>query len=707
MAIPEQYRIEEPRIPDEDRSGHIGQRLLKLLSIQAERNIKCAEADRRKAGVSNEDWFDTSSQYFRHFAGGGAYALAALSRFGEPGTTMAGTTREGAERIAISMIRAVAGSHKLGGGEEEWSTFGSGRHIHTFGMAAWLLLEKLDQGTRLLVARILEYEADRFLGAPAPAQLYDDTQAESNAWTGGGIAVASCMLKQHPRRAAWAEKAKEYMISAYATADDVASERVVDGKPLNEWLTGPNAFPDYSVENHGFVHPDYLAAVSEMVRSAIAFHLADEPIPEAVTFNADHVLDLLMLLLLPDGTHLYVQSTDYTPRRVDSFFQACDIVPLMPTPLRKACFLRALDTLERMASERPELPMSAWIGCPYDLGVTWGLTQNYLIGRLFGAGDQAVPDDEVEAELAAVHVSSQGRFAVHRTPTTLSSFSWHAEGDLPKVMGMTMPLDRDVLCYPLPWGYIGEVREAGEDASLLKEASHSVTECEDGFGVTLELEWRSGKVRQDCAFVSLPDGRSVYLEQRQATREVAVALATSGNVAIYDDPQLLYQKGPRVFHGEEGELDASAPRIRQGNWLNVDDRMGYVALTNSLLRLGKQKGRPCIWRGTGTMYDTCRLEFVHVAEDAEGAQGSAKFEAGARIGTFAMVTCPCKTGDETAALAAEIKKHGWHMDQPGALALMLSPYLVYANFSEQNVAVSCGSDLVKIDAKSCGWNGGT
>ena len=75
-----------------------------------------------------------------------------------------------------------------------------------------------------------------------------------------------------------------------------------------------------------------------------------EPTPQAVTFNADKVLDVLVFLQLPDGTELYPQNTDYTPRRLDVFLQAANIIAHKPSPLRKACLLRTLAGVEATAA---------------------------------------------------------------------------------------------------------------------------------------------------------------------------------------------------------------------------------------------------------------------------------------------------------------------------------------------------------------------
>jgi len=556
------FRVDPPRMPDQDLSGNVGQRLLALLSTQAERNLK------ENGYFINGRVRGADRRYGRYSLGGCASMFTVLARYGKPGRSMVGTIRQKLETHAAACVEAVARTHRLSGAKRERDKFASGRFIYLLGMGAWLNWDKLPADMQLRVARIIAYETDRFLASRAPAKLYKDTQAESNAWTGGGIAVASCMLKNHPNRARWAEKANEYMISAYATARDTADKRLVDGKPLADWLRGPNAFNDHTVENHGIVHPDYIAAISEMIRSTLAYRMAGLPAPEAATFNADKVFDRLMFLTLPDGSHFYPHGTDYTPRRIDSFFQACNIVPLKPDPRRKAFFLRSLGNLEAMATRWPVLPMHGWLGFPLDLGCTWGVTQNYLLCRLSGNGGRALNDTELEASLAGVHKSGQGRFVMHRTDKALSSFSWHPKA----VMGMTMPLDRDTLCYPMPLSTIGELRERLQEKNTdkrlsLKVRSHRAAVSENGFSAMADLELCAGKVLQHCALVSLPNGMSVYLPERRAVKRVEIGQAVNGRIAVFDDMRWPHQRNPRRFFSAQGEIrpDAKKPSEAAGS----------------------------------------------------------------------------------------------------------------------------------------------
>ena len=687
MGLPAEYTVMPPVWPDQDLSGAVGQRLLRLLAQQTRRNLACLERDRRAKGIEDgRSIVADIPPYSVHFLGGCVYAFMVLARFGGDHAVATGLSAAQLEDTAEAILRALARVYEESEKQPAWPRFSAGRFLHLVGMGAWLLWERLDADMRERTARLLASEADRFVGTSAPHQLYDDTQAESNAWTAGGLATASCMLRQHPQRQRWEATAKAWMISAYATDVDVHGDRMVDGKPLREWLSGPNAFPDYAVENHGFVHPDYLAAVSEMVRAAISYKLAGEPLPQAVMFNAEHAFDLLAFLMLPDGTHLYVQGTDYTPRRVDSFFQACDLVPLAADLVRMACFLRSLEVVETMAAAGDAVPMSGWLGIPYDLGMTWGLTQNYLMCRLFGGEQDSVPDAELEQRLSGVHHSESGCFTVHRTPLSLSSFSWHARTKPPRVMGLTMPLDRDVLVYPMPWSMVGEVCEgadgtAGRLAAALDLVLSRVAAGDDGFSLVLELLWCSGKVRQNCAFVSLPDGRSIYLEERTALADVAIARAYSGTVTLFDDLRWPLQTEPRRYRGEIGELAPSPSALHTGSWLNIDDRLGYAVLGADGFHLCRVAGKPAIWRGDSTMYDTCRLRF----DPVPGAREAAAYEADERISRFVMVSCPNQTAEQTANLDADIRNRGWLDAGVDGLAVRVPPFTVRADFATGTV----------------------
>jgi len=669
------HDLADTRWPEADASGEFGGRVLRLLAIQVDRNLD--DLGERGSGALMATITPPEPRYSHYFLGSNALALAVLATAG-PGEAWPGVTSEELLDTSVACLRTLVATHPLGGGTEEWSAFSAGRFMYHLATSALLLGDALPARSRDLAGRILAAEADRFLGGPAPAQLRDDTQAESNAWHGGGLAAVACALPRHPRRADWEEKALEYMISAYATEGDVAGDRVVDGRPLREWLTGPNALDDHTVENHGFVHADYMAAVSEMVRAAIPYALVGRAIPDAVTFNAGEVFDRLVALSLPDTTHLYVQGTDYTARRIDSLWQACIVALVQPTPLRTAVLMRSLERMERMAEQWPALPMTGWLGLPHDLGATWGLSQNYLAARLFGVKDEAVPDEDIERRLAGTHVSAQGQFVVQRTPRSITTFSCHSDAERAHVLGLSMPLDRDTLCYPMQGSWFGDVALAGPSG---EEAEGAPGPCalrwRDGADAVVKLQRCGARITQHCAFIPLDEGGAVFLSELQADDDLTLARATAGTVWLFDDLRWPWQDAPRVLVGATGTLEADGTPHATG-WVNVDDRLGWAAVGAARCVVRAVPGNPTIFRTDVPVYDTTRIDFI---PDDLPASGAIALRAGERRCRFAMIVRPDQRADETRALAEEMSAGGWLSEAPGVLAFRAGDRVLFASFT--------------------------
>lgn len=666
-----QHAIAAGHLPEVDLSGDFGRRTLRLLAVQVDRNLE--DLGERGPGVRMKTLAPPEPRYLHYFLGSNAFALAVLAL--AEADVWPGVASEELLATSVDCLEALVATHPLAGGAEPWSAFSAGRFMFHLATTAILLGDSLPAESRGFAGRILAAEADRFLGRPAPAQLRDDTQAESNAWHGGGLAAAACALPDHPRRDEWEQKALGYMISAYATEADVVSDRIVDGRPLRAWLTGPNALDDHTVENHGFVHPDYMGAVSEMARAAIPYALVGRPRPEAVTFNAGQVFDRLAGLTLSDASHLYVQGTDYTARRIDGSFQAALIAILRPTPLRTALLLRWLERMERMTEQWPALPMHAWPGLPHDLGCTWGLTQNYLAARVFGIGDEVLPDGQIEEQLSGTHVSAQGQFLVHRTARSITSFAWHSDERRAHVLGLSMPLGRDTLCYPMPGSWFGEV-------SIEGDAEEALGPCrlrrQEGATVVATLFRCGGALSQHCAFILLDAGGAIFLSEMQAGCDVTMSRATAGTVWLFDDLRWPEQAAPRSLVGASGALTADgAPHT--SNWVCVDDRLGWAALGAQRCVTTAVPGEPAIFRKRAPMYDTLRCEFLLI----DGSE--VLLSAGERCCRFAMVIRPGISATQTAALA---EGTAWLPTPPGVLGLRMRGRLCYANLTDEAAQIA-------------------
>ena len=66
-------------------------------------------------------------------------------------------------------------------------------------------------------------------------------------------------MPNHPNAALWRQTASQWMVAAYSRQSDLANNKLVDGNPVKDYLSGYNVFNDGVPVNHGIVHPDYMA----------------------------------------------------------------------------------------------------------------------------------------------------------------------------------------------------------------------------------------------------------------------------------------------------------------------------------------------------------------------------------------------------------------------------------------------------------------
>lgn len=257
-----------------------------------------------------------------------AYGTAVMLKTGIYDPSVTGQSADQALNQAILAINGVAFSYKInspdnanwGGSRDSGSsTWQAALWASQAAEAAWMLWDDLPNDTRRAVATMVEYEANTFKSplqeysvpywkTPAGVTNYSgDTKAEENAWNARFLGLAQAMMPDHPNVALWRDKASELNVSAYSRQADLSNTTLVDGKPVNQWLGGYNAFNNGVVVNHGAVQPDYMAADS-ILRGTAAINttLAGQFIPESALWNADMVYDALASVVLvtgPDNTY--------------------------------------------------------------------------------------------------------------------------------------------------------------------------------------------------------------------------------------------------------------------------------------------------------------------------------------------------------------------------------------------------------------------
>lgn len=231
-----------------------------------------------------------------------AFALAVSMNTGAYDPRKAGVPIAAAKERTLRLVRSLAYRHVAntpGGWGDHWQ---SALWASSAGTAGWLLWDELSATDREYLRRMVEHEADRFTEYGVPYYSTKsgtivspgDTKAEENAWNGRILQLATAMMPQHPRRELWQKKMIELMLSAFARPSDATSARQLHGRTLAEWLQGSNVGNDGSVVNHGRIHPDYFASVTDNIHGALLYTLAGLPTPQAALFNADTVYAALV-----------------------------------------------------------------------------------------------------------------------------------------------------------------------------------------------------------------------------------------------------------------------------------------------------------------------------------------------------------------------------------------------------------------------------
>ncbi len=488
----------------------------------------------------------------------------------------------------VGLLRTLALTHKSGflptGDGQPWgdqwqSAFWAG----IAGQAAWLAWDILPEDVRILTARMIEHEADRFNTRPPDSGFRGDTKAEENAWNSEAIALAACMFPHHPRHALWQERAIVYMLNSFVRKSDLASDRIVDGKPLKRRLSAVTLYPDFTLENHGRVHPDYLACGGLLLRNALLYHAAGLPLPESLFFNIPETYEVLKELTAAGGACFYINGQDWWPHRVDVplFVSAASSV-LRHDPegafIERAC----LNTFGRMHARFRD--GRAWDSREYNYPnaeeeMIAGYAQLFLLHRAFGDGPAPPGRSEFLRRRSGVHIYRYGGFATHRTPAKFVSFAW-----VNGAMGLVFPGGDTWFTAPYERGMTGSIRCRGLPDSRPRVIEHRAAARGGGLGVAVRVLRCNGALEQSAALVSFPDAPVVWIEQWRALRPVEVEWVGSGAMGILNEDIPGISPNRRVLTWAGGRVvvaGASAQPERtldiHSSWLNIDGRLGVVS----------------------------------------------------------------------------------------------------------------------------------
>ncbi|HEX5552923.1 MAG TPA: hypothetical protein VFX43_06700 [Chitinophagaceae bacterium] len=371
----------------------------------------------------------TGEHWIRPNAGSVA-GFAFLYRFGPYDPRITGVSRESLLKgYIIPMMRYIVDTHLTGimntGNGKKWGNVWQSAHwAYMLAMGAWWIWDDLPVDVQQGVRKVVKFEAARFYHTEPPHNLKLDTKSEENAWNSQIFQAAMVLMPKDSHYSLWEELEKKWVISAYIRPADLKSNIRVDGIALSTFK-GPNIYNDYTLENHGKVHPDYMNALTLSSQFSLVYAMQGKPVPSFISFNKKGIYEDLKWFALPDGGYDYPTGQDWP------IFRSPD---WLLTHMLMAAFSHDPDAPElarRVLNCIDEMQRRNVAGNVYQTDENFfpsGQTDLLFYGSLSWLSlyymDHA-PDHFTAKK--GVKLFGSGKIILNRTPKAIQSLSWGSE----------------------------------------------------------------------------------------------------------------------------------------------------------------------------------------------------------------------------------------------------------------------------------------
>jgi hypothetical protein len=639
----------------------------------------CHHADRAWTNSS----FDPAAGYWGDGVSGGNEGIRTLASMALAcGTLLKYDDGLGAEdrreflRKAAAAVRYATATHRTGTqkcadgkpwgatpkfGGESWQ---AGMWTGTLAFGAWLMWDQLEPALQQDLQRVVASEDDILANRPPPNGLWLDTKAEENGWEVPCLVLGELMFPHHPRAAAWHETALKYMMNTLCTSNDLRDTNLVDGRAVNQWVTGANLQPDFTLENHNIFHPSYVACSSYfLTQAAMYYTYAGRPIPQAATHHLMDTWHMFQTVILPWGESAYPQGMDWELHGLPYLNLFASLATKEKDPLAARLEQESLQYLRAW-----QLMLQGDLAIP---GSKLGITRHainaeqaaygLLAHKVFGPAAKALTARAAAAQEQGTWEYRYVDFIAHRTAQKFASFSWKN-----KIMGMIIPIGEGHegnpdFTVPIASGLAGSFELTPRGDVKTTVAEHSWKKTPDGFETTGTLLLNGGRLKQTLKMTSIGGQTVVYEDRVTALSNVTVQLEKGAPVGIENDQ---ITGGARLVTGPDGPTMFDWQKPRQpvalaGNWANVDGRLGVVMLAGAGLAYVQASGYA---PGISVCADVLYGSYSH-----DPKQFKAGEEVAHRVAVLYVEVAPKEMAALARACRIEAKPGGpvLHCKQPG------------------------------------------
>lgn len=533
---------------------------------------------------------------------GALQAFCFLYRFGPYDETVMGLRRdELLQQVIVPMIRYLTDTHVTGtrptGDGKPWGDAWQSAHwAQMLGRGAWWVFDDLSEDLQTAVRRVVRHEAERIARTQPPFNLRGDTKAEENAWNAQILSVAWLLMPQDDRADKWIRQFQRWTMSAFLRPKDQSSPVLIDGRPVAEQFTGANIFDDFTLENHGFVHPDYMTTFSLSLGCATDFRMTGRTEPQALLWNVPGIYENLKWFILPDMGFLYPSGQDWTIFRQPAWI-TCHVLMFVygRDPEAWDLLKQTVMVTEQMQNRSPQ-------GAIYDPEqYFFPSTQTDIASALARAWLHLhFADPNVAGTYRprwGVRHLEYGKILIHRTPQVVHALSYGAV-----VMGTITAHRPDRLTSPDQRSLIGQVILDGQNSPLpVKLASAEVDVQKKGF--TAEFTVRHGnEVEAYWTMSSESDGQYRVAEKLIALRDCAIQEVATGLIGILNDKNWIFETGQRVIEleGETVSVGAHSGKMLEKDRVSSGHIDGTLVFHLSPPRTVRYRGAQGTERGRAT-----------------------------------------------------------------------------------------------------------
>jgi hypothetical protein len=472
----------------------------------------------------------------------------------------------------------------------------TGGSVVGMGMAAMLLWDEIDDETRQLALNVAEWYADRWCDEPPKVGTYYDTQIEENGWTAHALDFAACIMPEHPRQERWRQAADWWIANIIVTPYDCGRNHAeLQGKPVREWTVGATTHPDFTAENHDFVHPSYMASGLGYTANIMLHHrIAGYEPPEVCRLNREALYRTLKLFAERDGALGAVQSMDwwYLTHYHNSFIHAGMNVlfgDVHAAYLERECAANARRIVDSLPAGHLYTPdPGAYKLNQYqsmrtaERGAMNSYAQALLLHWVLGDGVEPCAADEFSEWQQGAYVFENGGTALRNGENSRAALSWR---NRPVVI--VQPRAGSWAITPHPTSLAGTFVCDPPRSSAMRELANTVrADCETMCAFS-RVERTAGAIIQYLALVAPCDDVAYYFDTAVAAGDVTITEQRSGEVGVRNEDYFALPgvaPGRRTLFSEGGEFRSASGlgpedewfRTQMTDWVNVDDQIGYI-----------------------------------------------------------------------------------------------------------------------------------